>query len=137
MDATGALMLKDAVRKLNRRGIVVMCSGIRPGQHQVLDSVGLLELLRAEGHEYVTTPEAIRGARSPGDRRRPVRRTRPEGPGHGHRRGGFPVSTRAAVISPAATWARMSVMVFMNGWMRGAGYRPVGPYSSLREATAR
>ncbi|MEW2113983.1 SulP family inorganic anion transporter [Streptomyces sp. NPDC005474] len=64
MDATGALMLKDAVRKLNRRGIVVMLSGIRPGQHQVLDSVGLLELLRAEGHEYGTTPEAIRGARA-------------------------------------------------------------------------
>jgi SulP family sulfate permease len=64
MDATGALMLMDAVRKLNRRGIVVMFSGIRPGQRQVLDSVGLLELLRAEGHEYATTPEAIRGARA-------------------------------------------------------------------------
>ncbi|WP_369240900.1 SulP family inorganic anion transporter [Streptomyces sp. R21] len=63
MDATGALVLKDAVQKLNRRGIVVMTSGIRPGQRQVLDSVGALDLLRLEGREYATTPEAIRGAR--------------------------------------------------------------------------
>jgi len=63
MDATGALVLKDAVEKLNRRGIVVMTSGIRSGQRQVLDSVGALDLLRLEGREYATTPEAIRGAR--------------------------------------------------------------------------
>ncbi|MFK4104230.1 SulP family inorganic anion transporter [Streptomyces sp. NPDC019531] len=64
MDATGALVLKDAVEKLRRRGILVLASGIRPGQRQVLDSVGALELLRHEGREYATTPEAIRGARS-------------------------------------------------------------------------
>lgn len=64
IDATGALVLKDAVAKLNRRGIVVMTSGIRPGQRQVLESVGALELLRLEGREYATTPEAIRGART-------------------------------------------------------------------------
>ncbi|MFE4698708.1 SulP family inorganic anion transporter [Streptomyces sp. NPDC056738] len=63
MDATGALVLKDAVHKLNRRGIVVLISGIRPGQRQVLDSVGVLDLLQREGAEYATTPEAIRGAR--------------------------------------------------------------------------
>ncbi|MFE8949669.1 SulP family inorganic anion transporter [Streptomyces sp. NPDC007856] len=62
MDATGALVLKDAVEKLTRRGILVLASGIRPGQHQVLDSVGALELLRHDGREYATTPEAIRGA---------------------------------------------------------------------------
>jgi len=64
IDATGALVLKDAVTKLHRRGIVVMTSGIRPGQRQVLDSVGALELLRLEGREYATTPDAIRGART-------------------------------------------------------------------------
>ncbi|WP_425442582.1 SulP family inorganic anion transporter [Streptomyces colonosanans] len=63
IDATGALVLKDAVVKLARRGIVVMASGIRLGQHQVLDSVGALDLLRHEGREYATTPEAIAGAR--------------------------------------------------------------------------
>ncbi|TVZ92472.1 SulP family inorganic anion transporter [Streptomyces sp. BK340] len=64
IDATGALVLKDAVDKLNRRGIVVMTSGIRPGQRQVLDSVGALDLLRLDGREYATTPEAIQGART-------------------------------------------------------------------------
>ncbi|NED15436.1 SulP family inorganic anion transporter [Streptomyces sp. SID9124] len=63
MDATGALVLKDAVEKLNRRGIVVMASGIRPGQRQVLRSVGALDLLNREGRVYATTPEAIAGAR--------------------------------------------------------------------------
>lgn len=64
MDATGALVLKDAVEKLNRRGIAVMTSGIRPGQRRALDSVGALDLLRLEGREYATTPEAITGARA-------------------------------------------------------------------------
>jgi len=64
IDATGALVLKDAVEKLHRRGIAVMTSGIRPGQRQVLDSVGALELLSREGREYATTPEAIQGARA-------------------------------------------------------------------------
>ncbi|WP_284434652.1 SulP family inorganic anion transporter [Streptomyces sp. TUS-ST3] len=63
MDASGALVLKDAVEKLNRRGILVLASGIRAGQRQVLDSVGALELLRHDGREYDTTPEAIQGAR--------------------------------------------------------------------------
>ncbi|WDF38949.1 SulP family inorganic anion transporter [Streptomyces sp. T12] len=63
MDATGALVLKDAVEKLARRGILVLASGIRSGQRQVLDSVGALELLRHDGRDYATTPEAIRAAR--------------------------------------------------------------------------
>ncbi|MET8563505.1 SulP family inorganic anion transporter [Streptomyces flaveolus] len=63
MDATGALVLKDAVEKLRRRGITVLASGIRAGQRQVLDSVGALDLLKYEGRDYPTTPEAIRAAR--------------------------------------------------------------------------
>ena len=72
MDATGALVLKDVVEKLNRRGIAVLASGIRPGQRRVLDSTGALGLLwaanaenaeNAENREYATTPEAIAGAR--------------------------------------------------------------------------
>ncbi|AZQ36226.1 SulP family inorganic anion transporter [Streptomyces cyaneochromogenes] len=63
MDATGALVLKDAVEKLQRRGILVLASGIRTGQRQVLDSVGALDLLGQDGGEYATTPEAIRAAR--------------------------------------------------------------------------
>ncbi|MFJ3799292.1 SulP family inorganic anion transporter [Streptomyces sp. NPDC090088] len=63
MDATGALVLKDAVDKLHRRGILVLASGIRPGQRRVLDSLGALDLLSREGREYPTTPDAIRAAR--------------------------------------------------------------------------
>ncbi|MFI7413451.1 SulP family inorganic anion transporter [Streptomyces sp. NPDC049627] len=63
MDATGALVLKDAVEKLKRRGILVLVSGIRPEQRQVLESVGALELLQYDGRDYATTPEAIRDAR--------------------------------------------------------------------------
>ncbi|WP_411142799.1 SulP family inorganic anion transporter [Streptomyces sp. x-80] len=64
IDATGALVLKDTVERLNRRGIAVLASGIRPGQRRVLDSIGALDLLRYEGREYATTPEAIAGARA-------------------------------------------------------------------------
>ncbi|MFE0703834.1 SulP family inorganic anion transporter [Streptomyces sp. NPDC058872] len=64
VDATGALVLKDAVEKLNRRGITVIASGIRPGQRRALDSVGALDLLRLHGREFSTTPEAIAAARS-------------------------------------------------------------------------
>ncbi|MFI7008609.1 SulP family inorganic anion transporter [Streptomyces sp. NPDC050145] len=64
MDATGALVLKDAVEKLGRRGITVLASGIRPGHRRVLESVGALPLLLGDGHEYATTPEAIAAARA-------------------------------------------------------------------------
>ncbi|MFD7070004.1 SulP family inorganic anion transporter [Streptomyces sp. NPDC059913] len=64
IDATGALVLKDAVQKLDRRGITVLASGIRPEHRQVLDSTGTLALLCPEGREYATTPEAIAGARA-------------------------------------------------------------------------
>ncbi|MCF3106804.1 SulP family inorganic anion transporter [Streptomyces roseoverticillatus] len=64
IDATGALVLKDAVTKLHRRGITVLASGIRPGQRQVLDSTGALELLRHEGREFTTTSEAVAAARA-------------------------------------------------------------------------
>ncbi|MFF2964771.1 SulP family inorganic anion transporter [Streptomyces sp. NPDC057963] len=64
MDATGALVLKDAVEKLNRRGIAVMTSGIRPGRRQTLDSVGASGLLQREGRAYASTPQAIAGARA-------------------------------------------------------------------------
>ncbi|MEU1778046.1 SulP family inorganic anion transporter [Streptomyces abikoensis] len=64
IDATGALVLKDAVAKLRRRGVTVLASGIRPGQRQVLGSVGALDLLRHDGREFATTPEAIAAARA-------------------------------------------------------------------------
>ncbi|MBZ6199297.1 STAS domain-containing protein [Streptomyces olivaceus] len=64
VDATGALALKDAVEKLNRRGIVVTASGIRPAHRRPLAAVGVLALLRLGEGEYATTPEAVRAARA-------------------------------------------------------------------------
>ncbi|WP_407647083.1 SulP family inorganic anion transporter [Actinacidiphila soli] len=64
LDATGALVLKDAIDKLKRRGITVMASGIRPGQLRTLDSLGVLDTLRVGGRMYATTPDAIRAART-------------------------------------------------------------------------
>ncbi|MBB6349094.1 SulP family sulfate permease [Nonomuraea muscovyensis] len=61
VDATGALVLKDAIDRLHRRGILVLASGVRPGQRQVFDSV---EALAGLGGEHATTPEAIRHARA-------------------------------------------------------------------------
>ncbi|MEV6120209.1 SulP family inorganic anion transporter [Streptomyces sp. NPDC052077] len=87
VDATGALVLKDAAEKLRRRGILVLASGIRPEQRGVLASVGALEALCAAGRQYATTPDAIRAAREhlethgvlpgpgPGPRKRPPGRT--------------------------------------------------------------
>ncbi|WP_103530636.1 SulP family inorganic anion transporter [Streptomyces sp. SM11] len=63
VDATGALALRDAVHRLNGRGIVVLASGIRPGQRRTLESMGALEVLRREGCEYATVSEAFGGAR--------------------------------------------------------------------------
>ncbi|MFF1923149.1 SulP family inorganic anion transporter [Streptomyces sp. NPDC058221] len=85
MDATGALVLKDAVEKLNRRGIAVLTSGIRPGQRRALESVGALDLLRLDGREYATTPEAIAGARA-----------------HLHRAGLLPAAPVTALVTEEA-----------------------------------
>lgn len=63
IDATGALVLKDAIDRLDHRGITVLASGLRPGQRQALDSLGVLDALRAAGRVYSTTPEAIEAAR--------------------------------------------------------------------------
>lgn len=86
VDATGALVLKDAVTKLRRRGILVLASGIRPAHRRALDSVGVLELLRHEGREYATTPEAIGAARA-----------------HLERDGVLPVAAASRATVPAPT----------------------------------
>jgi len=64
MDATGALVLHDVVERLERRGITVLISGIKPGHERVLDTVGVAERLRDRGRLFATTPEAIERART-------------------------------------------------------------------------
>lgn len=64
VDATGALMLDDAITRLERRGIVVLLSGIRPHHDRVLTGIGSARRLRAVGRVFADTPDAIDHARS-------------------------------------------------------------------------
>lgn len=64
VDATGALVLGDAVDRLTRRGTVVLVSGVRPDHRRPLDALGVLRRLREQGRVFETTPEAIAHARA-------------------------------------------------------------------------
>ena len=64
IDASGALVLKDAIEKLQHRGMTVLISGIRPGHHRTLDALDVINTLRAEGRVFTSTPEAIHAARA-------------------------------------------------------------------------
>ncbi|RGC69882.1 C4-dicarboxylic acid transporter DauA [Micromonospora sp. MW-13] len=63
MDATGAQVLGDAIRRLRGRGIVVLLSGVTPGHDQVLSVLGVAEELRRDGLVFPDTPAAIAHAR--------------------------------------------------------------------------
>ncbi|WP_438943149.1 SulP family inorganic anion transporter [Nonomuraea aridisoli] len=63
IDASGALVLGDAIDRLQRRGITVYVSGIRDGHHQPLQALGVIARLDAAGKVFATTPEAIAAAR--------------------------------------------------------------------------
>jgi SulP family sulfate permease len=64
LDATGARILDDAVRGLERRGITVLVSGIRPGHDAILRRSGALVDLKAKERVFPDTPHAIRAARA-------------------------------------------------------------------------
>lgn len=64
MDASGALVLKDTIEKLEHRHMVVLVSGIRPGHHRILDALEIIASLGAKGRVFATTPEAIEAARN-------------------------------------------------------------------------
>lgn len=64
IDATGALVLKDAIEKLEHRGMVVMVSGIQSDHHQPLDALDTIAHLRSANRVFPTTPEAIVAARA-------------------------------------------------------------------------
>jgi SulP family sulfate permease len=63
MDATGARVLGDAVSRLERRGIIVLLSGIAADHDEMLASLGVAEHLRREGKIFPHTPAAIAAAR--------------------------------------------------------------------------
>jgi SulP family sulfate permease len=63
VDATGALVLGDAIERLERRGIAVYVSGIRDAHHRPLHALGVIARLDETGRVLATTPEAITAAR--------------------------------------------------------------------------
>ncbi len=63
IDATGAAVLADTIRRLEARGIRVLLSGVREHQERVLSSLGVYDRLATEHHLFDTTPEAIAHAR--------------------------------------------------------------------------
>lgn len=63
IDATGARVLGDAITHLERRGIVVLLSGVAADHEDVLAALGVSDDLRRGGCIFATTPEAIERAR--------------------------------------------------------------------------
>ncbi|MGW0044732.1 SulP family inorganic anion transporter [Rhodococcus sp. NPDC003348] len=64
LDATGAMVLKDAITKLEHRHITVLISGIRPEHVRPLEALGVFTTTDSEDrHIFDTTPRAISYAR--------------------------------------------------------------------------
>ncbi|MFE9324970.1 SulP family inorganic anion transporter [Nocardia sp. NPDC052278] len=63
LDTTGALVLKDAIGKLEHRHITVLLSGLRPDHHRRLCAIGALPT-GGEDALFANTHEAIDHARS-------------------------------------------------------------------------
>jgi len=63
LDATGASVLADTIKRLEGRGITVLLSGVRPEHVQPLRRLGAYDRLAHERHAFGTTPEAIAHAR--------------------------------------------------------------------------
>lgn len=63
IDATGAATLADVITRLERRGITVMLSGVRPEHAAILQGLGVYDTMAHERHIFATTPEAIAHAR--------------------------------------------------------------------------
>lgn len=63
LDATGAKVLGDAITRLERRGITVLLSGIKPDHDHILTALGVAEHLRDANLIFADTPSAIRRAR--------------------------------------------------------------------------
>ncbi|MFD2767920.1 SulP family inorganic anion transporter [Micromonospora eburnea] len=64
IDGSGALVLRDAIERLEHRDITVLVSGVRADQEKILDAVGVLDRLGAAGRVFPGTAEAIDAARA-------------------------------------------------------------------------
>lgn len=63
LDATGASVLADTIRRLEQRGGSVLLSGIRDEHAALLAGLGVYDELAHERHVFGSTPEAIAHAR--------------------------------------------------------------------------
>ncbi|WP_342779362.1 STAS domain-containing protein, partial [Nonomuraea turkmeniaca] len=63
IDASGARALREAIERLERRGILVYVSGIPDSHHQPLVALGVIARLSRSGQVFATTTEAITAAR--------------------------------------------------------------------------
>lgn len=64
LDATGARVLADTIKRLESRRIAVLLSGLRPEHARLLARLGVYDELATERHVFPTTPEAITHARA-------------------------------------------------------------------------
>jgi len=64
LDATGAAVLGDTIRSLERRGTTVLLSGIRDEHDGVFRALGVYQGLADHRHVFDSTPEAIAHARA-------------------------------------------------------------------------
>ena len=63
IDSSGAIVLRDAIERLQRRGIVVYLSGIRAEHRRTLDVLGVLDRLDSQGRIFADPPHGIVAAR--------------------------------------------------------------------------
>nr|WP_242423897.1 SulP family inorganic anion transporter [Frankia sp. EI5c] len=63
LDGTGALVLRDAVDRLERRGIAVYVSGVRPEHIGTLSAIGILDRLQPGRRLFDSVETAVRAAR--------------------------------------------------------------------------
>ncbi|MEX5711804.1 SulP family inorganic anion transporter [Parafrankia sp. FMc6] len=63
IDATGAIVLRDIIDRLEHRGITVYVSGLRPEHTRTLIAIGLLDRLERQGHVFDSAAAAIQTAR--------------------------------------------------------------------------
>jgi len=64
VDATGAHVLSEIVRRLEARGITVLIKGVREGHVELFRAVGVLDALRHHKHLFAELPDAVEHARS-------------------------------------------------------------------------
>jgi SulP family sulfate permease len=64
LDVTGARVLDDAISRLERRGIIVLLSGLSPRHDHILHTLGVAQHLRRDERIFPDTPTAIAHART-------------------------------------------------------------------------